>query len=57
MQTISCMLQLCATLLNQADERSVSFIDFLTWAVGTNVALLSECGGVYHAADALPCGI
>jgi hypothetical protein len=51
------MLQLCATLLNQADERSVSFIDFLTWPVGTNVALLSECGGVYAAADALPCGI
>jgi hypothetical protein len=50
------MLQLCATLLNQADERSVSFIDFLTQAVGTNVALLSE-GGVYYAARALPCGI
>jgi hypothetical protein len=51
------MLQLCATLLNQADERSVSFIDFLTREVGMNVALLSECGRVYYAAGALPCGI
>jgi hypothetical protein len=51
------MLQLCATLLNQADERSVSFIDFLTSAVGTNVALLSECGGGYDAAGVIPCGI
>ncbi|QUY46490.1 hypothetical protein JK621_13530 [Serratia plymuthica] len=38
MQTISSMLQLCATLLNQADERSVSSIDFLTSATGTILA-------------------
>ncbi|WP_261149476.1 hypothetical protein [Serratia plymuthica] len=38
MQTISSMLQLCATVLNQADERSVSFIDFLTSATGTILA-------------------
>jgi hypothetical protein len=32
------MLQLCATVLNQADERSVSFISFLTSITGTVLA-------------------
>ncbi|MEW7000839.1 hypothetical protein M5585_13565 [Serratia ureilytica] len=32
----------------------MSFIDFLTSAVGMNVALLSERGGVYAAAGVLP---
>ncbi|WP_346825414.1 hypothetical protein [Serratia inhibens] len=48
MQTISSMLQLCATLLNQADERSVSSIDFLTSSIGTILAGFSagECEGL-----------
>jgi hypothetical protein len=32
------MLQLCATVLNQADERSVSSIDFLTSIIGMVLA-------------------
>jgi hypothetical protein len=40
------MLQLCATVLNQADERSVSSIDFLTSIIGMVLAWpLARQGG------------
>jgi hypothetical protein len=40
------MLQLCATVLNQADERSVSSIGFLTSIIGTVLAWpLARQGG------------